>query len=247
MTYHQPARMPARSRLRMLLKNVLLLFFVAVIIIVAWKLNTDYGSTTTVTPTHTGSHPERDGAPASSGLTGHAGTGGNEERSVTAGVSQASGVHLTQYDGTLLRWQLRAPGVVQQGAGEIGEIGEIIARQPELTLYPDQAETDPGDRNRFAGTGIMVSACRAILDQRTRQLVFEDQVVAYDETGRMMFTSRIVFDADRQVLHTDRPVVLEYGRGQLTGTGLEVDHQARIVRVLQNVRVVVQHGWKDLL
>ena len=156
-------------------------------------------------------------------------------REHTAG--SATGVNLSHYDGTVLRWRFNAPHVIQQKAAERSEIrdpAEIWADEPNLTLYRENSTT------------LQTLACQSRLNQQTREFSFIDHVVVMDEEGHLLFTNLLRFDANKQQLYTDQPVVLEGKNSRLTGKGLEIDMALRTLRVLDQVRIVSPEGWKGL-
>ncbi|MBF0124732.1 MAG: LPS export ABC transporter periplasmic protein LptC [Magnetococcales bacterium] len=147
---------------------------------------------------------------------------------------QLTGIHLVQYDGDVVRWDMRAERAIHQ-ADDV-----VAVSQPDLTIYRRVDE-------RNDGGDLSIAACGGRVEQETRAMTFSGAVHANDEQGHLLLTEQLHFDPKRQLLHTPSRFVLEGSKGRLSGVGLQLNPENRSVSVLKQVRIVIPKGWKSLV
>ncbi|MBF0158826.1 MAG: LPS export ABC transporter periplasmic protein LptC [Magnetococcales bacterium] len=157
--------------------------------------------------------------------------GSLSSRSPDATVSrlQLTGLHLVQYDGDQVRWQMNAAQASHQADDS------IIVRHPDLTI------------RRAHDDEFSVAACDGRVEQATRAMSFMGAVHVSDERGNLLLTDQLSFDPERNMLHTQSHFVLEGSKVRLSGVGLQLNPDNRSMSVLKQVRMVVPKGWKNLV
>lgn len=135
----------------------------------------------------------------------------------------------------------------------ITETGEAAFRLEAASLrHEPRSDTAEFGRPRLmsldpASPRLVIVAERGTVRREGEEAVLSGGVVltraASDKTAALRAeTEEVTVLHDAQIIRTDRSVRIEQGASRITGTGMELDHQARRMRLDSEVRVVWHAG-----
>lgn len=128
---------------------------------------------------------------------------------------------MTQTEKSSKAWELSAP------RADIALSGEARLDRPVIRFFR---------QGRHASTA---RALKAFVDGESRDVALEgDVVVEAHEEGSVLRTERLEYDAAKDLLHTDRDVLIDRPGGRLRGRGLEADSALSSITIFKQETVL---------
>lgn len=153
---------------------------------------------------------------------------GNLSASATLRMSSdgpnVTDIRLVQLDGARQSWIMSAPRAQRTGEDR------TLIWEPLLTAFPT------------SGGEIRITARRGEINELTRAMVFQEEVVLVDRDGNRFSTQLLTFDPDQRVLSTDHPFLLEGPRLRLQGVGFTLYQDSKRMLVQREVRAFFPDG-----
>ncbi|MBF0310996.1 MAG: LPS export ABC transporter periplasmic protein LptC [Magnetococcales bacterium] len=154
-----------------------------------------------------------------------------EKQEMAAAVAPAvsTGIHLVQYEGERIRWEMKTPETVRE------QEGWNRVQAPRLTLFQGQA-FEP----------VWVAAQGGRVNTFTREMEFQDGVEVTTNQGHRLSTELLRFDPEKRMLYTDQPFRMVSEALRVSGVGFRLFQERRRLEILQKVHLSVPGGLKAM-